>query len=167
MDLPLGSCSEFIGGFGDNWFGRAWPRLWPIQWLACLRSSLEFLFLRIFVLPVGNRGLAGGHALAIIWFNCRTRRPKKWFCCSACVRSGALRQGSCGVTMDSQPASSTAMPEFRQARCHAIARVSGETAPLLRHSAIAGYNFYLDQPMASSQQITNYTTGPVRSNKWN
>ena len=44
----------------------------------------------------------------------------------------------------------------------AIARVSGETAPLLFTALNSRfYNFYMDQPMASlTVQIFNYATGP-------
>jgi phosphate transport system permease protein len=44
----------------------------------------------------------------------------------------------------------------------AIARITGETAPLLFTALNSRfYNFYLDQPMASlTVQIFNYATGP-------
>ena len=164
IGLPLGvAAGVYLAEFGDNWFGRI------VRFVADTMTGVPsivvgiFVF-TVFVLPMGRQsGLAGSIALAIIMLPIVARTTEEMIrLVPKSMREGALALGAPNwrVTWDIVlPAAKTGIATGAML---AIARVSGETAPLLFTALNSRfYNFYMDQPMSSlTVQIFNYATGP-------
>jgi phosphate transport system permease protein len=118
----------------------------------------------VFVLPMGRQsGLAGSLALAIIMIPIVARTTEEMIkLVPKPMREGALALGAPQWRVTWDIVLPAALPGIATGAMLAIARVTGETAPLLFTALNSRfYNYYLDQPMASlTVQIYNYATGP-------
>ncbi len=164
IGLPIGiAAGVYLAEFGDNWFGKI------VRFVADTLIGVPSIIIGIFVytlvvLPMGRQsGLAGGLALAIIMIPIVARTTEEMIrLVPNSMREGALALGApqWRVTLNIVlPAASTGIATGAML---AIARITGETAPLLFTALNSRfYNVYLDQPMASlTVQIFNYATGP-------
>ncbi len=164
IGLPIGiAAGVYLAEFGDNLFGKV------VRFVADTLIGVPSIIIGIFiytlvVLPMGRQsGLAGGIALAIIMIPIVARTTEEMIrLVPNSMREGALALGApqWRVTLNIVlPAASTGIATGAML---AIARITGETAPLLFTALNSRfYNVYLDQPMASlTVQIFNYATGP-------
>lgn len=164
IGLPVGiAAGVYLAEFGDNWFGKI------VRFVADTLIGVPSIIIGIFiytlvVLPMGRQsGLAGGLALAIIMIPIVARTTEEMIrLVPNSMREGALALGApqWRVTLNIVlPAASTGIATGAML---AIARITGETAPLLFTALNSRfYNVYLDQPMSSlTVQIFNYATGP-------
>lgn len=164
IGLPIGvAAGVYLAEFGDNWFGKT------VRFVADTLIGVPSIIIGIFiytlvVLPMGRQsGLAGGIALAVIMIPIVARTTEEMIrLVPSSMREGALALGApqWRVTWNIVlPAASTGIATGAML---AIARITGETAPLLFTALNSRfYNYYLDQPMASlTVQIFNYATGP-------
>lgn len=164
IGLPVGIASGvYLAEFGDKWFGKT------VRFVADTMTGVPSIIVGIFiytlvVLPMGRQsGLAGGLALAIIMIPIVARTTEEMILLvPQSMREGALALGApqWRVTWDIiLPAAASGIATGAML---AIARVSGETAPLLFTALNSRfYNYYFDQPMSSlTVQIFNYATGP-------
>jgi phosphate transport system permease protein len=164
IGLPVGiGAGVYLAEFGKNWFGNT------VRFVADTLIGIPSIIIGIFiytliVLPMGRQsGLAGGLALAIIMIPIVARTTEEMILLVPnSMREGALALGApqWRVTWDIiLPAASTGIATGAML---AIARITGETAPLLFTALNSRfYNYYYDQPMASlTVQIFNYATGP-------
>lgn len=164
LGLPVGiAAGVYLAEFGDNWFGKT--TRFVADTLIGVPSIIIGIFIyTLIVVPMGRQsGLAGGLALAIIMIPIVARTTEEMIrLVPHSMREGALALGApqWRVTWDIVlPAASTGIATGAML---AIARISGETAPLL-FTALNNrfYNYFYDQPMASlTVQIFNYATGP-------
>lgn len=164
IGLPIGiAAGVYLAEYGRSWFGQI------VRFVADTMTGVPSIIVGIFVftvfvLPMGRQsGLAGSIALAIIMLPIVARTTEEMVrLVPKSMREGALALGAPNwrVTWDIVlPAARTGIATGAML---AIARVSGETAPLLFTALNSRfYNFYMDQPMASlTVQIFNYATGP-------
>lgn len=164
LGLPTGiAAGVYLAEYGKSRFGQM------VRFVADTMTGVPSIIVGIFVftlfvLPMGRQsGLAGSIALAIIMLPIVARTTEEMILLvPKAMREGALALGAPDwrVTWDIVlPAAKTGIATGAML---AIARVSGETAPLLFTALNSRfYNFYMDQPMASlTVQIFNYATGP-------
>lgn len=164
IGLPIGILAGiYLAEFGNNWYGNV------VRFLADTLVGVPSIIIGIFiytliVVPMGRQsGLAGGLALALIMIPIVARTTEEMIrLVPDALREGALALGApqWRVTWNIVlPAASTGIATGAML---AIARITGETAPLLFTALNSRfYNFYLDQPMSSlTVQIFNYATGP-------
>jgi phosphate transport system permease protein len=164
IGLPLGiAAGVYLAEFGDNWFGRL------VRFVADTMTGVPSIIVGIFVftvfvLPMGRQsGLAGSIALAIIMLPIVARTTEEMIrLVPKSMREGALALGAANWRVTWDIVLPAARSGIATGAMLAIARVSGETAPLLFTALNSRfYNFYMDQPMASlTVQIFNYATGP-------
>ncbi|HKS28405.1 MAG TPA: phosphate ABC transporter permease PstA [Pyrinomonadaceae bacterium] len=164
IGLPLGiAAGIYLAEFGDGWFGKT------VRFVTDTLTGVPSIVIGVFVytiivLPQKQFSTwAGGVALALIMIPIVTRTTEEMIrLVPTSLREGALALGApqwrvtLGVVL---PAASTGIATGCML---AIARVSGETAPLL-FTAFGSrfYNYYLDEPMASlTVQIYNYAISP-------
>lgn len=164
IGLPIGiGAGVYLAEFGDNWFGNT------VRFVSDTLIGVPSIIVGIFiytlvVLPMTRQsGLAGSLALAIIMIPIVARTTEEMIrLVPKSMREGALALGApqWRVTWDIvMPAAASGIATGAML---AIARISGETAPLLFTALNSRfYNLYLDQPMSSlTVQIYNYATGP-------
>lgn len=164
IGLPVGiGAGVYLAELGTNWFGKT------VRFLADTLIGIPSIIVGIFVytlvvLPMGRQsGLAGGIALAIIMIPIVARTTEEMIkLVPQAMREGALALGApqWRVTWNIVlPAASTGIATGAML---AIARITGETAPLLFTALNSRfYNYFMDLPMASlTVQIFNYATGP-------
>lgn len=164
IGLPLGiAAGVYLAEYGKNWFGNT------VRFVADTLIGIPSIIIGIFVytlvvLPMGRQsGFAGGVALAIIMMPIVARTTEEMIrLVPNAMREGALALGAprWRVTWDIVlPAAASGIATGAML---AIARITGETAPLLFTALNSRfYNFYYDQPMSSlTVQIYNYATGP-------
>jgi len=164
IGLPVGiAAGVYLAEFGNGWFGKV------VRFVADILIGVPSIIVGIFiytlvVLPMGRQsGLAGGLALSVIMIPIVARTTEEMIrLVPNSMREGALALGApqWRVTWNIiLPAASTGIATGAML---AIARITGETAPLLFTALNSRfYNVYLDQPMASlTVQIYNYATGP-------
>jgi len=164
IGLPIGVLAGiYLAEFGNNLYGNV------VRFLADTLVGVPSIIIGIFiytliVVPMGRQsGLAGGLALALIMIPIVARTTEEMIrLVPDAMREGALALGApqWRVTWNIVlPAASTGIATGAML---AIARITGETAPLLFTALNSRfYNFYLDQPMSSlTVQIFNYATGP-------
>ncbi|HEX8071880.1 MAG TPA: phosphate ABC transporter permease PstA [Pyrinomonadaceae bacterium] len=164
VGLPLGiAAGVYLAEFGDGRFGRL------VRFLADTLTGIPSIVIGVFVytivvLPLKQfSALAGGLALACIMIPIVARTTEEMIrLVPQSLREAALALGApqwratLGVVL---PA---AMSGIATGAMLAVARVSGETAPLL-FTAFGSrfFNVYLDQPTASlTVQIYNYAISP-------
>ena len=162
--LPIGiAAGIYLAEFGDNWFAHI------VRFVTDTLTGVPSIVIGVFVytlivLPQKHFStLAGGVALALIMVPIVTRTTEEMIrLVPVSLREGALALGApqwrvtLGVVL---PAAASGVATGAML---AVARVSGETAPLL-FTAFGSrfYNYYLDQPMASlTVQIYNYAISP-------
>ncbi|MBD0373316.1 MAG: phosphate ABC transporter permease PstA [Pyrinomonadaceae bacterium] len=164
MGLPLGIAGGiYLSEFGDNWFGRT------VRFVTDTLTGVPSIVIGIFVYTLivlrmkQFSTIAGGVALALIMIPIVMRTTEEMIrLVPTSLREGALALGApqwrvtMGVVL---PAASSGIATGCML---AIARVSGETAPLL-FTAFGSrfFNWHLDEPMASlTVQIYNYAISP-------
>jgi phosphate transport system permease protein len=164
IGLPIGiAAGIYLAEFGSGWFGHI------VRFIADTLTGVPSIVVGVFVytllvLPMKHySALAGGIALAVVMIPIVTRTTEEMIrLVPTSLREGALALGASqwrvtmGVVL---PAASSGIATGAML---AIARVSGETAPLL-FTAFGSrfFNVYLDQPMASlTVQIYNYAISP-------
>lgn len=164
IGLPIGiGAGVYLAELGDNWYGKT------IGFVADIMIGVPSIIVGIFiytlvVLPMGRQsGFAGAVSLAMIMIPIVARTTEEMIkLIPKPMREAALALGApqWRVTWDIVlPAASSGIATGAML---AIARITGETAPLL-FTALNNrfYNYFLDQPMASlTVQIYNYATGP-------
>lgn len=164
IGLPVGIAGGiYLSEFGDNWFGRT------VRFVTDTLTGVPSIVIGVFVytlmvLPMKQfTTIAGGVALALIMIPIVMRTTEEMIrLVPTSLREGALALGApqwrvtLGVVL---PAASSGIATGCML---AIARVSGETAPLL-FTAFGSrfFNWHLDEPMASlTVQIYNYAISP-------
>jgi phosphate transport system permease protein len=164
IGLPLGIAGGiYLAEFGSGWFARV------VRFVTDTLTGVPSIIVGVFaytiiVLPQKHFStLAGGVALAVVMIPIVTRTTEEMIrLVPTSLREGALALGApqwkvtLGVVL---PAAASGIATGAML---AIARVSGETAPLL-FTAFGSrfFNFHLDQPMASlTVQIYNYAISP-------
>ena len=164
IGLPIGvAAGVYLAEYGNNWFGKI------VRFVADTMTGIPSIIVGIFVftlfvLPMGRQsGLAGSLALAIIMIPIVARTTEEMIrLVPKSMREGALALGAPNWRVTWDIVLPAAKSGIATGAMLAIARVSGETAPLLFTALNSRfYNFYYDQPMASlTVQIYNYATGP-------
>jgi phosphate transport system permease protein len=164
IGLPVGiAAGVYLAEYGDGWFGRI------VRFVADTMTGIPSIIVGIFVftvfvLPMGRQsGFAGSLALAIIMIPIIARTTEEMIrLVPKAMREGALALGAPNWRVTWDIILPAAKSGIATGAMLAIARVSGETAPLLFTALNSRfYNFHLDQPMASlTVQIYNYATGP-------
>jgi phosphate transport system permease protein len=164
IGLPLGiTAGIYLAEFGDGWFGNT------VRFVTDTLTGVPSIVVGVFVytiivLPQKHFSTtAGAVALALIMIPIVTRTTEEMIrLVPTSLREGALALGApqwrvtLGIVL---PAASSGIATGCML---AIARVSGETAPLL-FTAFGSrfYNYYMDEPMASlTVQIYNYAISP-------
>lgn len=165
IGLPAGiSAGIYLAEYGDGWFGNT------VRFVTDTLTGVPSIVVGVFVytlivIPQKHfSALAGGIALALIMIPIVTRTTEEMIrLVPTSLREGALALGApqwrvtMGVVL---PAASSGIATGAML---AIARVSGETAPLLFTAFGSRFFFegYLDQPIASlTVQIYNYAISP-------
>ena len=162
--LPLGiAAGVYLAEFGDNWFGKA------VRFITDTLTGVPsivagvFVWLIVVVPMKGFSTLAGGIALALIMIPIVTRTTEEMIrLVPTSFREGALALGAPQWRMTWGVVLPAAASGIATGAMLAVARVSGETAPLL-FTAFGSrfFNFRLDQPIASlTVQIYYYALSP-------
>lgn len=164
VGLPIGiAAGVYLAEYGNSWFGRI------VRFVADTMTGVPSIIVGIFVfgvvvLPMGRpSGLAGSIALAIIMLPIVARTTEEMIrLVPNSMREGALALGAPNWRVTWDIVLPAARAGIATGAMLAIARVTGETAPLLFTALNSRfYNYYLDQPMSSlTVQIFNYATGP-------
>ena len=164
IGLPVGiAAGVYLAEYGRNWYGNT------IRFVADTLIGIPSIIIGIFiytlvVLPMGRQsGLAGGLALAVIMIPIVARTTEEMIrLVPNSMREGALALGAPQWRVSWNIVLPAAASGIATGAMLAIARVTGETAPLLFTALNSRfYNYYLDQPMSSlTVQIFNYATGP-------
>jgi len=164
IGLPLGiATGVYLSEFGGGRFANV------VRFVADTMTGIPSIVVGVFayaivVLPMRHfSALAGGVALALIMIPIVARTTEEMIkLVPQTLREGALALGApqwrvtLGIVI---PAASSGIVTGAML---AIARISGETAPLL-FTALGSrfFNYYLDQPIASlTVQIYNYAISP-------
>ncbi|HJU53818.1 MAG TPA: phosphate ABC transporter permease PstA [Pyrinomonadaceae bacterium] len=152
IGLPIGiACGIYLAEFGAGWFGQT------VRFVTDTLTGVPSIIVGVFVytllvLPTKQySAFAGGVALSLVMIPIVARTTEEMIrLVPTSLREGALALGApqwrvtLGVVL---PAAASGIATGAML---AIARVSGETAPLLL--TVLGsrfFNWYLDQPMAS------------------
>jgi phosphate transport system permease protein len=164
IGLPIGiAAGVYLAEYGNGWIGRV------VRFVADTMTGVPSIIVGIFVftvvvMPMGRQsGLAGGIALAIIMIPIVARTTEEMIrLVPGSMREGALALGAPDWRVTWDIVLPAARAGIATGAMLGIARISGETAPLLFTALNSRfYNLYLDQPMASlTVQIFNYATGP-------
>jgi phosphate transport system permease protein len=167
IGLPIGiGAGVYLAEYGRNWYGNI------VRFVADTLIGVPSIIIGIFiyavvVLPMGRQsGLAGGLALAVIMIPIVARTTEEMIkLVPNSMREGALALGAPQWRVSWNIVLPAAASGIATGAMLAIARISGETAPLLFTALNSRfYNFYYDQPMSSlTVQIYNYATGPFES----
>jgi phosphate transport system permease protein len=162
--LPLGvAAGVYLSEFGRGWFAGL------VRFIADTLTGVPSIVTGVFVytlvvLPMKQfSALAGGVALGIIMIPIVTRTTEEMLrLVPASLREGALALGAPQWRVTTGVVLPAAASGIATGAMLAVARVSGETAPLL-FTAFGSrfFNVYLDQPVASlTVQIFNYAVSP-------
>ena len=164
IGLPVGiAAGVYLAEYGKNWFGNT------VRFVADTLIGIPSIIIGIFiytlvVVPMGRQSaLAGGLALSVIMIPIVARTTEEMIrLVPQSMREGALALGAPQWRVSWNIVLPAAASGIATGAMLAIARVTGETAPLLFTALNSRfYNFYLDQPMSSlTVQIFNYATGP-------
>ncbi|MFM9905773.1 MAG: phosphate ABC transporter permease PstA [Pyrinomonadaceae bacterium] len=164
IGLPVGmAAGVYLAEYGKNWYGNI------IRFIADTLIGIPSIIIGIFiytlvVVPMGRQSaLAGGLALALIMIPIVARTTEEMILLvPQSMREGALALGANQWRVSLNIVLPAAASGIATGAILAIARITGETAPLLFTALNSRfYNFYLDQPMSSlTVQIFNYATGP-------
>ena len=162
--LPLGiAAGVYLSEFGRGWFAGV------VRFVADTLTGVPSIVTGVFiytliVLPTQRfSALAGGIALGIIMIPIVTRTTEEMLrLVPESLREGALALGAPQWRVTTGVVLPAAASGIATGAMLAVARVSGETAPLL-FTAFGSrfFNVYLDQPIASlTVQIFNYAVSP-------
>lgn len=164
IGLPIGiAAGVYLAEYGKNWYGST------VRFVADTLIGIPSIIVGIFiytlvVLPMGRQsGFAGGIALAVIIIPIVARTTEEMILLVPnSMREGALALGAPQWRVSWDIVLPAAASGIATGAMLAIARVTGETAPLLFTALNSRfYNFYYDQPMSSlTVQIYNFATGP-------
>jgi phosphate transport system permease protein len=164
IGLPVGiAAGVYLAEFGKSWYGNT------VRFVADTLIGIPSILVGIFiytlvVVPMGRQsGFAGGLALAVIMIPIVARTTEEMIrLVPNSMREGALALGAPQWRVSWNIVLPAAASGIATGAMLAIARVTGETAPLLFTALNSRfYNYYLDQPMSSlTVQIFNYATGP-------
>jgi len=164
LGLPLGvAAGVYLAEFGRGRFAGL------VRFVADTLTGVPSIVTGVFVyalvvIPTRHfSALAGGIALAVIMIPIVTRTTEEMLrLVPASLREGALALGAPQWRVTTGVVLPAAASGIATGAMLAVARVSGETAPLL-FTAFGSrfFNVYLDQPMASlTVQIFNYAVSP-------
>ena len=164
IGLPLGiAAGVYLSEFGRGWFAGI------VRFVADTLTGIPSIVTGVFVytlivLPMKQfSALAGGVALGIIMIPIVTRTTEEMLrLVPSSLREGALALGAPQWRVTTGVVLPAAASGIATGAMLAVARVSGETAPLL-FTAFGSrfFNVYLDQPTASlTVQIFNYAVSP-------
>ncbi len=164
MGLPLGiATGVYLGEFGGGRFGHL------VRFVADTLTGVPSIVVGVFiysmlVVTMGRfSAFAGGVSLAIIMIPIVARTTEEMLrLVPTSLREGALALGAPQWKVTLNVVLPAAASGIATGAMLAVARISGETAPLL-FTAFGSrfFNFYLDQPMASlTVQIYNYAISP-------
>ena len=162
--LPLGiAAGIYLSEFGRGWFAGL------VRFVSDTLTGVPSIVTGVFVytlivLPMRQfYALAGGVALGIIMIPIVTRTTEEMLrLVPHSLREGALALGAPQWRVTTGVVLPAARSGIATGAMLAVARVSGETAPLL-FTAFGSrfFNVYLDQPIASlTVQIFNYAVSP-------
>jgi phosphate transport system permease protein len=162
--LPLGiAAGVYLSEFGRGWFAGL------VRFVADTLTGVPSIVTGVFVytlivLPMKQfSALAGAVALGLIMIPIVTRTTEEMLrLVPASLREGALALGAPQWRVTTGVVLPAAASGIATGAMLAVARVSGETAPLL-FTAFGSrfFNVYLDQPIASlTVQIFNYAVSP-------
>ncbi|HEX8495267.1 MAG TPA: phosphate ABC transporter permease PstA [Pyrinomonadaceae bacterium] len=165
MGLPLGiAAGIYLAEFGDNWFGKV------VRFVADTLTGVPSIVVGVFiytliVLPQKHfSALAGGIALALVMIPIVARTTEEMIrLVPVSLREGALALGAPQWRVTTGVVLPAAASGIATGAMLAIARVSGETAPLLFTAFGSRFFFegHLDEPIASlTVQIYNYAISP-------
>lgn len=164
IGLPIGiAAGVYLAEYGKNWFGNL------VRFVADTLIGIPSIIIGIFiytlvVMPMGRQsGLAGGLALSVIVIPIVARTTEEMIrLVPTSMREGALALGAPQWRVSWNIVLPAAASGIATGAMLAVARITGETAPLLFTALNSRfYNVFLDQPMASlTVQIFNYATGP-------
>ncbi|MDT4954248.1 MAG: phosphate transport system permease protein [Acidobacteriota bacterium] len=164
IGLPLGiAAGIYLAEFGSGWFASV--ARFVTDTLTGVPSIVVGVFVyTLIVLPTKHySALAGAIALAVVMIPIVTRTTEEMIrLVPTSLREGALALGAPQWKVTLGVVLPAARSGIATGAMLAIARVSGETAPLL-FTAFGSrfFNVYLDQPMASlTVQIYNYAISP-------
>lgn len=152
IGMPLGiACGIYLAEFGAGWFGTI------VRFLTDTLTGVPSIIVGVFVytlLVLPSRhysAYAGGVALALVMIPIVARTTEEMIrLVPTSLREGALALGAPQWKVTMNVVLPAAASGIATGAMLAIARVSGETAPLLL--TVLGsrfFNWYLDQPMAS------------------
>ncbi|HEX8354141.1 MAG TPA: phosphate ABC transporter permease PstA [Pyrinomonadaceae bacterium] len=164
IGLPVGiAAGVYLSEFGSGWFAGL------VRFIADTLTGVPSIVTGVFVytlivLPMKQfSALAGGVALGIIMIPIVTRTTEEMLrLVPHSLREGALALGAPQWRVTTGVVLPAAASGIATGAMLAVARVSGETAPLL-FTAFGSrfFNVYLDQPVASlTVQIFNYAVSP-------
>lgn len=164
IGIPVGvAVGTFLSEFGGGWFGSV------VRFVADTMIGIPSIVFGVFVyaLVVIRQGyfstLAGSLALALIMIPIVSRTTEEMVrLVPTAMREGALALGAPRWRVTTDIVLPAARAGIATGAMLAVARVLGETAPLL-FTAFGSrfYNIYLDEPMASlTVQIYNYAISP-------
>jgi phosphate transport system permease protein len=164
IGLPVGiAAGVYLSEFGRGWFAGA------VRFVSDTLTGVPSIVTGVFVytlivLPMRQfSALAGGIALGIIMIPIVTRTTEEMLrLVPTSLREGALALGAPQWRVTTGVVLPAAASGIATGAMLAVARVSGETAPLL-FTAFGSrfFNVYLDQPVASlTVQIFNYAVSP-------
>lgn len=163
IGLPLGiAAGVYLSEFGRGWFAGV------VRFVSDTLTGVPSIVTGVFVytlivLPLGFSAFAGGIALGIIMIPIVTRTTEEMLrLVPASLREGALALGAPQWRVTTGVVLPAAASGIATGAMLAVARVSGETAPLL--FTAFGSRFFsinLDEPIASlTVQIFNYAVSP-------
>ena len=164
IGLPLGiAAGVYLSEFGRGWFASV------VRFIADTLTGVPSIVTGVFVytlivLPMRQfSALAGGVALGIIMIPIVTRTTEEMLrLVPTSLREGALALGAPQWRVTTGVVLPAAASGIATGAMLAVARVSGETAPLL-FTAFGSrfFNVKLDEPVASlTVQIFNYAVSP-------
>jgi phosphate transport system permease protein len=162
--LPLGiAAGIYLAEYGDNWFGRL------VRFIADTLTGIPSIVVGVFVytlivLPMKQfSALAGGVSLGLIMFPIVARTTEEMIrLVPNSLREGALALGAPQWRVTTDVVLPAAASGIATGAMLAVARVTGETAPLLFTALnYKFFSYHLDQPIASlTVQIYNYAISP-------
>jgi phosphate transport system permease protein len=164
IGLPFGiAAGVYLSEYGRGWFANA------VRFITDTLTGVPSIVVGVFiytliVVPMKQySGMAGALALALIMIPIVTRTTEEMIkLVPNSLREGALALGAPQWRVTMGVVLPAAAPGIATGAMLAIARVSGETAPLL-FTAFGSrfFNFYMDKPVASlTVQIYNYAISP-------
>ena len=164
IGIPIGiGAGVYLAEYGKNWFG-ATVRFFADTLIGVPSIIVGIFIYTVVVVPMGRQSaIAGSIALAIIMIPIVAKTTEEMIkLVPNSIREGALALGAPHWRVTSDIVLPAAASGIATGAILSIARISGETAPLLFTALNSRFfNYYMDQPMSSlTVQIYNFATGP-------